>query len=186
MKKLTPLGSMLPSSTTFKPIVIPRDFVLLIDSREQAPLYLEHRLPAGEHATLPKFVTVAGTGLEVIVKKVEHGDYSILGLEDYVAIERKQASDFYGYVGKERHRTEKKLHAMQHLRFKALVIEGRPADILYPEGDQYTTLTKEHIDGFLRMVRVRHNVHVYIGSKAECERFVLGHLVYAWKEMRKV
>lgn len=152
----------------FKPTKIPSGFILIIDTREREPLFLE---------SLPK-------GLTVIRDTLKHGDYSIKGLEDKVIIERKKMSDFLGYIGKERKETYIKLEAMKNAYFSALVIEtDDPFDIPI---DIPTKMTPEHIRGALKAVRVEYETHVFFNkNRRTLEREILDHLTYSYEQLRK-
>lgn len=58
--------------------------VIIQDSREQKPLVFDNLHIRGVNK------------LEIIVHKLDEGDYSIVGLENKVFIERKSAPDMYG------------------------------------------------------------------------------------------
>jgi DNA excision repair protein ERCC-4 len=78
--------------------------VIVVDSREQRPL--EFTLPT-ERGTL------------------QTGDYSIRGLEHFVAIERKSVNDLVNcLMGKQRERFERELSRGRGLDYFALVIEA--------------------------------------------------------------
>jgi DNA excision repair protein ERCC-4 len=81
----------------------------VIDTREQNPLSLEYK--KGE-----KLATVNGT--------LYTGDYSLRGLEDYVAIERKSLDDMMGCIGKGRERFERELLRLRGYEVKAIVVEA--------------------------------------------------------------
>ncbi len=82
----------------------PEQVTVLIDTREQTPLDV---LPLkSQRATL---VT---------------GDYSALGLESFIAIERKSLSDLVGCIGRERERFEKEMQRILSYPIRALVIEA--------------------------------------------------------------
>jgi len=82
---------------------------ILIDTREQEPL--SFALPA-ERGTLPT------------------GDYSIKGLENYIAVERKSPDDLVGCLKNGgRDRFEKELSRGRGLDYFALVIESPLADL---------------------------------------------------------
>ena len=102
-----------------KPWNIPAGFVLVQDTREQKPLF-----------------TDPPDGLEVITATLPHGDYSVRGFEDRFVIERKQMSDFYGYISKERERTARKMEEFRHIISRGgwvgLVIECSESDLLSP------------------------------------------------------
>ena len=91
--------------------IFPKDFesgprpVLLVDTREQAPLVFRN---------LPSEVASLTTG-----------DYSIRSLEDHFQIERKTPQDFVGCcVGDSRARFERELARMRGARFRRLLIIG--------------------------------------------------------------
>ena len=65
----------------------------------------------------------AFAGYETRVVTLQTGDYSLLGFEDRVAVERKSKSDAYGCVGKGRKRFVKCLERLAALDRAAIVIE---------------------------------------------------------------
>ena len=82
---------------------------LLIDTREQAPYEFE---APSEVGTVPV------------------GDYSICGLENHVAVERKELNDLISCLGSGRERFEKELHKGRALDYFALVIEASLSDLI--------------------------------------------------------
>lgn len=88
--------------------------IAVIDSREQKPLNLE--IKPGEVLSSTK-----GT--------LYTGDYSIRGLEDHVAIERKSLDDLMGCIGKGRERFEKEIVRMRGYQVKGIVVESDWATI---------------------------------------------------------
>lgn len=92
------------NSLIWKKTDIPEGFILVVDTREQYPLF----------DPIPK-------GLCIVRDTVKIGDYTVKGLEDKVAIERKMESDFFNYIGKDRDNTIKKLESMSKMYFSALV-----------------------------------------------------------------
>lgn len=78
---------------------------IIVDTREQTPLVF-HRLPS-----------VRGT--------LTSGDYSVRGLEDLFAVERKSIPDLVSCcVGENRERLERELHRLRGFRFARLLIVG--------------------------------------------------------------
>lgn len=67
-----------------------------------------------------------------VVKALRSGDYSIEGLEDRVAIERKSKSDAFNSLGRNRGRFEREIQRLACYQFGALVIEASLADFLRP------------------------------------------------------
>lgn len=62
--------------------------------------------------------------LLVKVANLASGDYSIKGLEDQIAIERKSLIDLFGTVGRGRDRFERELEGLAKMRFAVVVIEA--------------------------------------------------------------
>jgi DNA excision repair protein ERCC-4 len=89
-----------------------RSFTVAIDTREQLPY-------AWEGVTCQQATLVAG-------------DYSIIGMESVVAVERKAWPDFYGCLTTGRERFENSLHRLASVRYPAVVIEASMDDFLRP------------------------------------------------------
>ena len=82
--------------------------VIAIDTREQKP----YRFARAE------------------VKTLASGDYSIVGLEDRVAIERKTKEDAYSSLAQGRARFERELQRLSHFDYAAVVVETSLPDFL--------------------------------------------------------
>ena len=82
---------------------------IVIDTREQRPYSF-------------KTDTVTGT--------LQIGDYSINGLQDHIAIERKELNDLIGCLTKGRDRFERELFRAKALDYFALVIECSLSDLI--------------------------------------------------------
>lgn len=87
----------------------PQHLVAIIDRREQLPL------------DLSPLQTVAGT--------LATGDYSIVGLENVVAVERKSLSDLLGCVGQERERFDREVMRLLAYPCRCIVVEATWADL---------------------------------------------------------
>jgi len=83
-------------------------YIVAVDTREQKP----YRFPHSE------------------VKTLTTGDYSIVGLEDQVAIERKSKEDAYSSLGQGRERFERELERLSKFDYAAIVIEASLPDFL--------------------------------------------------------
>ena len=77
---------------------------VLCDTREQNPFPLSN------------FKTQSAT--------LTTGDYSILGLENEVAIERKSLQDLIGCVGKDRARFDREVQRLLAYKTRAVIVEG--------------------------------------------------------------
>ena len=84
-------------------------FMAIVDTREQLPLDLRWR--DGQF-----LMTKRGT--------LKTADYSVEGLEDKIAIERKSLQDLIGCIGKGRERFERCLDRMRSFDVRAVVVEG--------------------------------------------------------------
>lgn len=83
---------------------------IVIDSREQSPL------------VFGRLESVRGT--------LYSGDYSVRGLEELFAVERKSVVDLVGCcMGENRTRFERELHRLRGYRFKRLLIVGTELEI---------------------------------------------------------
>jgi ERCC4-type nuclease len=142
-----------------KPITFPDGFIMVIDTREQEPLF---RRP-------PK-------GLVTVRQTLHNGDYSIKGFEDVFAVERKKISDLYSYLGKESKRTIEKLKRLREFEWAALVVEADEATVLQtsPDAAIFGKMHPEAIRARLVSIEVRYGLHVYYNkSKRSVERWVL-------------
>ena len=92
-----------------KRTLAPEDVVAVVDTREQLPL------------DLSPLQSQSGT--------LVTGDYSVLGLEQEVAIERKSLSDLLGCIGKDRERFDKEIKRLIAYPVRALVVESSWSDI---------------------------------------------------------
>jgi len=168
MEVMKAKGKLKTSRHVWKPTVVPDGFILVIDTRERKPFF----------TPLPK-------GLTAVRLALDRGDYSVLGFERFVAVERKQLSDFLQYVGKDRLRTIGKLESLKSCFWAGLVVECSEEDLYVPEMCG-SCLSPEHIRGFLKSLRVRYGVHFYCNrDRAACERWVLDSLAEAYKVLRE-
>lgn len=99
---------------------------IIVDSREQAPFSFQGRFYDG--------VEVESGGLPT-------GDYSLAGLTDKAAVERKELSDLVACLGRERDRFERELQRAAALECFAVVIEAGWHELA---GGQYRSKLKPH------------------------------------------
>lgn len=85
------------------------DLIAIVDTREQLPFDLK---------------LSDGTILTQVRKGLKTGDYSVQGLEEIVAIERKSMDDLAGCIGKHRARFEDCIDRLAKFPMKAIVVEG--------------------------------------------------------------
>jgi hypothetical protein len=90
---------------------------LIVDNREQNPYGFQGLHAGADQGYLPiEVLTEPGT--------LKQGDYSLLGFEDRVAVERKSLSDLYSTLGGGRERFVRELDRLAELDFAAVVIEA--------------------------------------------------------------
>lgn len=84
---------------------------IVIDSREQEPFPFQ------------------GYDAEVVSGTLQTGDYSLVGLEDMVAVERKSLPDLVACLGRERERFERELERLRAMESILLVVESPITDL---------------------------------------------------------
>ena len=99
---------------------------IIIDSREQAPFTFHHEKYAGT-------IVEAGT--------LDTGDYSLGGLSDRVAVERKSLPDLVACLGRERERFEREMQRAAALDAFAVVVEAAWSELA---GGQYRSQLNPH------------------------------------------
>jgi ERCC4-type nuclease len=160
------------NSSNLKPVKIPDGFVLVQDTREQRPLFSDPT-----------------DGLVVVTDTLHLGDYSIRGFEDKFVVERKQISDFYSYIGKQRERTVRKMQQFRQVvtsgGYVALVIEASECDLLC--GYIMSRVSPETARQALVSFEIRYGVHCYYSkSRTDIARWVLDRAIKFYRIMREI
>lgn len=106
---------------TLEPVTAP--FTVVIDSREQRPFTFEGFRTDSRQRYAPLVVPTVVAGLG-------QGDYSLLGHEHRMAVERKSLADLYGTLGQGRERFERELQRLHQLEWAMVVVEADWEDIL--------------------------------------------------------
>jgi DNA excision repair protein ERCC-4 len=115
--------------------------VIVIDSREQRSLPFE------------RLKTKPGT--------LTTGDYSIAGLEELFAVERKSIDGLAGCcLGKNRERFERELHRLRGYRFKRLLVVGSEEDIF--RSKYWSGISPKSVLATLAAFEVRFSVPVVL------------------------
>lgn len=124
---------------------------VIIDTREQTPWTFE-----GEK------------GIVTTRAKLDAGDYSIIGLERRVAIERKSLDDWTGTVIRDRNRFYRELELLRAYDFRCVIIEAGVREIMK---HRYTSqASPASVLAFVGEVTVAQSVPVYLaGSRAEAQ-----------------
>jgi len=142
---------------------------VIIDSREQAPFAFQHEKYAG---------TVAEVGT------LDTGDYSLSGLTDRVAVERKSLPDLVACLGRERERFERELQRAAALDAFAVVVEASWSELA---AGQYRSQLNPHsacqsVLAFTARYRIP---FLFAGSRAGAEYVTWGFLRQYLESARK-
>ena len=107
-------------------------------------------------------------GMESV--KLDVGDYTVKGLEDVLAIERKTKGDLWNTLGaaKNYQRFLKEWKRGENHKLKFLVIECSLADI--DKGYRYSKVPIANIHAKLLSLQINHNVHVVFAGPLDSAR----------------
>jgi ERCC4-type nuclease len=140
-----------------KPTVIPANMVMVVDTREQRPLFTR----------IPK-------GLTICSGTLSNGDYSLRGFENEICFERK-AADIFSYCSVEHDKTKRKMEQFKKFNFVGLIIEMKESDLF--QFQIHTKIHPEVIRAALISFEVRYGVHIFYGNRDTCARWMLDRMV---------
>jgi len=122
------------------------DFTIVVDSREQRGYSFNG----------------------AVIKALKTGDYSILGLEDKIVIERKSKEDAYSSLGAGRARFERELMRLSKYDYSAIVIESNLVDFL--QAPAFTRMNPKAAINSLVSWSVKYKVFIYFASDRRLAR----------------
>lgn len=133
---------------------------VIVDSREQVPFAFSG----------PRY-----EGVTVEVGTLTVGDYSLAGLTDKVAVERKSLPDLVACLGRERERFERELQRGAALDAFAVVVEASWADLA---GGKYRSKLQPHAacQSVLAFAGRYRLPFLFAGSRAAAEYVAWGFL----------
>ncbi len=135
---------------------------IVVDTREQAPYAFDPNRFAVERRTLPA------------------GDYSLVGSEGRVAVERKSLTDFAQTVIRARRRFHEELKKLAACEFGCVVVEGSMRDLL--DGVYGTGAHPNAVFGAGISICVDWGVPVYFcGDRQTARQFVEAYLERCWR-----
>jgi ERCC4-type nuclease len=142
---------------------------VIIDSREQEPFAFQHERYAG---------------IEIEAGTLDTGDYSLVGLADKVAVERKSLPDLVASLGRERERFAREMQRAAALDSFCVVVEATWADLA---GGKYRSQMNPHsacqsVLAFACRYRVP---FLFAGSRAGAEYACWGFLRQYLESARK-
>jgi ERCC4-type nuclease len=111
-------------------------------------------------------------GCEVRVATLQSGDFSLLGCEETIALERKTCADYLGSISHGRARFERELHRLRGFRFAAVLVEAPWAAIV--AGDYASRMTPQAAVATTAAFMLRYGVPIlFCGDKGGAERMAL-------------
>ncbi len=134
------------------------DFTIAVDTREQQPYQFD--------------------GAEVVT--LTTGDYSIVGLEDRVTIERKTKTDAYGSLGQGRARFRREFERLAEYDYAVVVVEDTVPGFLHRPA--HSKMNPRSALGSLLAWSVRYRVPVFFAGDREHGRALTRKLLQMyWK-----
>ncbi len=135
-------------------------YTIAIDTREQLP----YEFPGAVVKTLPT------------------GDYSVVGLEDRVAVERKTKADAYGSLGQGRARFRREWERLAELDYAAVVIESSLPGFLHRP--PHSKMSPRAAIGSLLGWSVRYRVPVFFAGDRDHGQALTGKLLQMYAKYR--
>ena len=108
-------------------------------------------------------------------KALATGDYSVVGMEERVAIERKTLGDFYTCVGRERARFERELERLAAMAYGAVVIETSLSEICH--GTEFSRVHPMSAIGSIIAWSVKHRLPFFFAENRQRCRSMVYHLL---------
>lgn len=149
-----------------------RRYVVAIDTREQSPYLFE--------------------GVQCQSATLIAGDYSIIGMEEVVCVERKSFADFYGCLTDGRERFENSLHRLAAVRYPLVVVEADMRSLLarytYAAGGRthYSQVDPLAAQNSLLSWQARYRIPFLLcGERNAGCRMVTQHLDVVWRLERE-
>jgi ERCC4-type nuclease len=113
------------------------------------------------------------------------GDYSLMGFQDRLTIERKSIGDFLGSITADRQRFEREFERMAKFEFAAVVVEGQLSDVL-EHARTKTRIKTDSILGTINSWMIRYGVHFYFAmGRRHAEIETLQLLYQFWRNEQK-
>jgi ERCC4-type nuclease len=120
----------------------------------------------------------------MVRKALPAGDYSVLGLETRVSVERKSLIDAYGTFGGGRDRFERELEKLSKMEFAAVVIEAGMASALLRPPKEVQKFTPKHFNRAWICWAQRYRVHfLFCDSRALAQRQTYILLERFWRDV---
>lgn len=119
-------------------------FAIAVDTREQLPWSFAGMTP---HRAKPvragQPIRTQVYAVDCVPTTLNAGDYSIVGCEAEIAVERKSKGDLFGTIGQGRERFQRELERLNAMQFAAVIVECEWHEIFHnpPEHTQLSPKT---------------------------------------------
>lgn len=120
---------------------------------------------------------------EIAYATLKTGDYSLSGLQDKIAVERKSLSDFLGSVGSGRARFVRELERASNLDYFAVVIEAQWPEIIAEIKKNHPKMSTKSVFASVVAWSQRYRVHFFpCPSRAFAEKTTYRILSRYWED----
>lgn len=138
-----------------------REMIIISDTREQYPYIF------------PNYVAVKRDTLNT-------GDYSVVGMESIITVERKSKTDLFGSLGKGRARFKREFQRLSEIPKAYLMVESSLENL--SKRPSYSRMNPVSVIRSLISWSEKYNVHIiYAGDRESAELYTLRLLESAWK-----
>lgn len=121
---------------------------------------------------------------EVVPGTLQAGDYSLVGLEDMVAVERKSLVDLVACLGRERERFERELERLRAMESILLVVESPIVDLV--TGNYRSKLNPKAAYESVVAFMCRYRLPFYFAQdRRGAERFTFSFLRHYWRTVER-
>jgi len=149
-------------------------FAVAVDTREQLPFHFRDMRIDRRRA----FVLTQKTTLST-------GDYSIIGFENKICVERKSLEDLYNTLGNGRERFIRELERMQSFEAAMVVIEASWDEIMKPTSTRplwHSQMYPSSVIGSMVAFAERYSVHWKpAGNRKKAEQETFNFLMKFWQ-----
>ena len=158
------------TSDTSEEIEVPFPFIVAVDTREQMPFTFSDL-----HQNLKRLRVYKN------VQTLKTGDYSIVGFENRVCVERKSKQDLFGSVSSGRDRFERELGRMSKMERACVVVECSMQSV--KQGLEQSQMDPMNVLFTMISWAGRYRVPwMFCETRGEAEFFALKFLDFAWRE----
>lgn len=153
------------------------NFTIVCDTREKIPYTFPYK--AVSHNSQPS----KSTSTDTVTATLETGDYSVLGYEASIAIERKSFEDFLQSITWGRDRFFREVKRLADMRHRAIIVEAEYYDVLRKNYER--EISNRSVIATIHVIQARFGVPVmFLGTRIAAQMWALEFLHAAWEAMR--